>query len=70
MDLVIRTVSVPWVAGPGHWSALRSLQCVPHVYLVPKEVKRLWDPLQLKLQMVVEWLLGAGHKTQILCKIS
>lgn len=39
--------------------------CVPHVCLVPEEAKRLSDPLELALQMIVSLHLHMGfHKSR------
>lgn len=43
--------------------------CVPCACLVPKEVRR-GDPIpwNRNLQMVVNYYVGSGNQTQILCK--
>lgn len=39
--------------------------CVPHVCLVPTDVREAFDPLEMKSQSVVSHYMGAGKQTQI-----
>ena len=41
---------------------------VPCVFLMPSEARRVFDPLELELQMAVSHPVGAGNRTHVLWK--
>lgn len=43
--------------------------CIPHAYIAHGGQKRVLGPLELKLELIVSYLVGAGnYLSQLLCE--